>query len=130
VRHAQAGGGKFEGQGQAVQAAGNGRDGGRVLGREREAGTRLRRALDKYLHRRAGTDLRQRRRLCRLCRQRQRQHGELVLVVQVEQGAAGHEHLQARGGVEQPGYLRGGIRHLLEVVQHQQEVALVQVLVQ
>jgi hypothetical protein len=43
-------------------------------------------------------------------------------------GAAGHEHGEVRAGAEEVDHLGRGFRHVLEVVEHQKEFPLAQVL--
>jgi len=61
------------------------------------------------------------------CRQRERRHHELVLAGEVQRGPAGHEGLDITRSREQPGDMRRGLQHLLEVVQQQQHLLFAQV---
>jgi hypothetical protein len=57
---------------------------------------------------------------------RNRQHRELVLAAQVEQLPAGHEHDELGGLLQERGDERRRFDHLLEVVEHEQELLPVQ----
>jgi hypothetical protein len=62
--------------------------------------------------------------------QGQQRHREGPLPAQAERLAAGHEHLQAGAGRQQLGHRRPGRQDLLEIVQHQQQAPLPQVLIE
>ncbi len=51
----------------------------------------------------------------------------VVLARDAQDGPAGHQHGEARAGGEEAGDLDSGLKHLLEVVKHQQQVPGVQV---
>ena len=112
--------GQLDGQREPVDAGADGGDGGGVLLRDGEVGPDGPRPLDEEGDRlAAGERLRRGRALG--VGERQRGHRVLALGGQAERGAAGGEHPQARRGRQQVGHDRRGVRHLLEVVQDQQQ---------
>ena len=92
----------------------------------REVGPDLARPRDEQGHRLVLAELRRRRERSRP-RQRQRRHRQLLLAPQPQPGPAGDEDRQAGRGGEQLGDDRGGLEHVLEVVEHQQQPPLPQV---
>jgi hypothetical protein len=87
------------------------------------------RPLDEQLHRRILGERLHRQPLFRV-RQGQRRHRELLLAPQPQHRPARDQHLEARGSRQQLGHDRGSLQDLLEVVQHQQELLLIQVALQ
>ena len=115
-----AGGRQLEGQREAVQAPADPRDVGEGPLVRIEAGRHGARALEEELDRFGG----RRGRVVRVGRDVQRRHDELVLPGQAQRGAARDEDAKPGSG-RQPRCHRGGtVDHVLEVVEHQQQLPI------
>jgi hypothetical protein len=109
---------QLEGERQPIQAVADRRDRGGVLRRQGEVGPHRDRALDEQ-RRRRGRDHGGGVGRGAVGGQRQRQHRELPLAAQVQRHPAGGEHDQVRAPGQEGGHRRRGVRHLLEIVEHQ-----------
>ena len=118
-------GGELDRERQPVEPAAGGDDVGRVLVRELEVGPQRDRALDEQLDR-----LRCERILQRDCAgaggERERRHREQPLAAYAQRRTAGHERGGTRAVREQLGQAGRGLGHLLEVVEHEQQLPLAQ----
>ena len=118
-------GGELDRERQPVEPAAGGGDVGRVLVRELEVGPQRDRALDEQLDR-----LRCERVLQRDCAvaggERERRHREQPLAAHAQRRTAGHERGDTRAVPEQLGQAGRGVGHLLEVVEHEQQLPLAQ----
>ena len=111
--------GQLDRQREAVQPAADVDHRAGVLRRQREVGPACRGPLDEQRNR---CTLHQRRRRGERIgsRERERRDRELLLAVDVEHDAAGHQNLERGTGVQQFLHQGRGIGHLLEIV-HEQE---------
>ncbi len=121
-------GGQLEGERQAVEAHTDRGHGGGVIGRQREGGVGGAGPLREEGHGFGLGQLVPRRQRLQPG-QPQRRHGELLLLVQAQHRAAGDQQLEPRG-LEQAGDGGGGVNHLLEAVQEEQDLLPGQVVAQ
>ena len=113
--------GQFDGQGQAVEPGADGGDGGGVFGRQGEAGARGAGALDEQGYGRRGQQFGRGRHARR--GQAQRGNGVVVLAIEAQQLAASDQQRQPARPAQQMQQVVGGVEHLLEVVEDEQQAA-------
>jgi hypothetical protein len=111
---------QLDGERQAVQAAADLRHRLRVVLPDREAGTYGPRPLDEEAHGVVGAHLVE----GAVAGEAQRVDRELVLALDVQDGAARDDDGEARAAPEELGHQRGGIGQLLEVVEDHERAAV------
>lgn len=114
------------GQGQPVEPDADLGHGGRVLVADREAGFSSLRPLYKEADRLVLGEKFQSRRTPGVG-QRKRRRRVLEFSVDSQQGAAGHEDLEAGAGREKVSDQRGGLNHLLEVIEQEEHLPVAQI---
>ncbi len=117
--------GQFDGQRQPVQMHTDLGDGAGIGRGQLKGGLDGLRAQHKQTHRGLLHERLRRELLCEIGHREQRDW-KLVLSGEVKGGPAGDEYAEARTGGEQRRELRCPLDHLLEVVQHEQQVPLAQ----
>ncbi len=126
--------GQLDRQGQAVETAAQFGHGRSVGGIQLEAELGAAGPLHEQRHRRATGQIGQLRRAPgRFARPHFGRHGQgrhviHVLGAQPKGGPAGRQHFQRRRAQQQSGHIASGFDHMLEVVQHQQELFAAQVM--
>lgn len=121
------GGGQLDREGETIQTVADLRDGRGVVIRHCEGGLNGLRSLDEEPDGLVLGQLLQRRQLSGV-RQFQRRHGILAFAPDVQRMPAGDQHGQLRAALEQGGDHRRRVGHVLEVVEHQQQLLRPEVL--
>ena len=122
-------GSELDRQWQAVQAGHDLGDRRHGFVGDREVRAHRHRPLDEQLHRLVARKRLEARQAGRI-RDAQWWDGKLALALEVQDGAAGDEHVELRSRAEQLGDERRRTGHLLEVVEHQQHGLVTQVILE
>ncbi len=115
-------GGQLDRERQAVEARADVGHRLRVVVGEQEVRPRLLSPLDEEAHGRGADDVRRRERPVAGLREGERRHREHLLAPDLERLPARHENLQSLRALEERGDVAGGLHHLLEVVEQEQNV--------
>ena len=121
--------GQFDRQRQAVEPIADLRHGGSVLVGDREGGSHCDGALDEQRHRFVLGESLQWRQLFQVG-QRQGWNRIIRFGRQAQHLPAGDQYLQPRRGTEEIGDQRGGVDHLLEIIQHEKHLLFAQVVLE